>query len=178
MWLYAVTRHVVLDRASRCYRGTLVARYLDSSGMPGKTQITWSSIARVPSLDVQLAVNQATRELTSLPTQRRTVFYLHEILGWSYSEIAEEMHITVATARVHLHHAREALRDVVADATQCVAPPTTRATSARGLRYEAAWWSADFGPDGFFVDAERGITRLRALCSSLPWALSSGSVSS
>ncbi|WP_410659589.1 RNA polymerase sigma factor [Amycolatopsis sp. lyj-112] len=108
-WLYAVTRNLVLALASRYYRE------MGPSGARG-SDITWSSMARVPSADVQFAVNQATRELASLPTQRRTVFYLHDVLGWSHLDIARELSISDATARAHLFHARGNLREIIPEA--------------------------------------------------------------
>jgi RNA polymerase sigma-70 factor (ECF subfamily) len=70
------------------------------------------SRARGPALeteDEELGRNlsQALEKLT--PTQREVVL-LYDLEGWSHREIAAAVGTTEGAARVHLHHARRALR--------------------------------------------------------------------
>jgi RNA polymerase sigma-70 factor (ECF subfamily) len=52
----------------------------------------------------------------ALPAAQRTVVVLKDIHGWSHGEIAEELGITVAAAKVRLHRARRTLRGALFDA--------------------------------------------------------------
>jgi RNA polymerase sigma-70 factor, ECF subfamily len=53
------------------------------------------------------------RAIAALPPGARTVFVLHDVVGWGHDEIARRLEIAVGTARVHLHHARARLREVL-----------------------------------------------------------------
>ncbi len=58
------------------------------------------------------AAAQASLEaaLTDLADPLRTVVVLKDVYGWSHSEIADELGITVTAAKVRLHRGRKALR--------------------------------------------------------------------
>lgn len=104
-WLYEVTRRVIL-RSARAW-------HLTKPWPPEAGRVVWSSVVKLPPTAIASAAAMVTHELHSLPTMRRSVFYLREILGFSYAEIAEELDISVATARVHGHLARVNLRQFV-----------------------------------------------------------------
>jgi RNA polymerase sigma-70 factor (ECF subfamily) len=53
--------------------------------------------------------------MTRLPEQQRTAFRLHDVDGYSTTEIAQLMGLTAGTVRSHVHHARRALRNSLAD---------------------------------------------------------------
>ncbi|WP_158633225.1 sigma factor-like helix-turn-helix DNA-binding protein [Amycolatopsis sp. WAC 04182] len=63
------------------------------------------------------AVAAAADEIFGLPVRQGSVFYLREVLGYSYAEIAEELGISEVTARVHANHARANLRKTVIETT-------------------------------------------------------------
>lgn len=46
----------------------------------------------------------------TLPVSQERVFRLHDVEGWSYGEIAEELGISYGACRVHLHTARKRMR--------------------------------------------------------------------
>jgi RNA polymerase sigma-70 factor (ECF subfamily) len=51
-----------------------------------------------------------TEALTHLPPMQREIVLLYDVQGWSHREIAAAVGTTEGAARVHLHHARRALR--------------------------------------------------------------------
>ncbi len=53
------------------------------------------------------------RAIVALPASARMVFILHDVVGWRHEEIARRLDIAIGTARVHLHHARARLREVL-----------------------------------------------------------------
>ena len=55
------------------------------------------------------------RYLGELTDQQRAVFQLVDLEGWSGADAAEALGIAAATARVHLHRARETLRAHILD---------------------------------------------------------------
>jgi RNA polymerase sigma-70 factor (ECF subfamily) len=50
-----------------------------------------------------------------LPEQQRTAFRLHDVDGFSTVEAARMMGLSEGTVRSHIHHARRALRTMLAD---------------------------------------------------------------
>lgn len=60
----------------------------------------------------RMAIATAVR---ALPENLRTVFMLHEIEGYSHSEIAQVLGIRSGTAEVRLHRARKKLRSILRD---------------------------------------------------------------
>jgi RNA polymerase sigma factor (sigma-70 family) len=62
--------------------------------------------------------------LTKLPPRQRTVVELVELEGYTAVEAAELLGITPATARWHLHEARNTLRTVLAPALVGAVPPS------------------------------------------------------
>jgi len=50
------------------------------------------------------------RGLAELPARQREAVLLHEYMGYSFREVGERMGIAEATARVHAHRGREALK--------------------------------------------------------------------
>ena len=53
--------------------------------------------------------------LAELPAGQRTAFVLREIEGFSYEEIAEQMHSPVGTVRSRIHRARDAIAAALKD---------------------------------------------------------------
>ncbi len=58
---------------------------------------------------------QRLREaLAQLPAKQAAVFCLHGLEGWSYSEIAEQLELSIDAVGVLLHRARKRLRELLA----------------------------------------------------------------
>jgi RNA polymerase sigma-70 factor (ECF subfamily) len=60
--------------------------------------------------------------LAGLPDRQRSAVLLHEWMGYSFREIGAALGISEATARVHAHRGREALRAVLQDTATDVSP--------------------------------------------------------
>jgi RNA polymerase sigma-70 factor (ECF subfamily) len=52
--------------------------------------------------------------IAGLPEQRRTAFRLHDLDGYTMNEAARIMGLSAGTVRSHVHHARRALRAILA----------------------------------------------------------------
>ncbi len=101
-WLYRLSLNVVVSelRSGRASAGDLLTD--DPAGLERP------SPPASPELGLDLE-----RAIAGLPEGARTVFVLHDVIGWRHEEIARALNIAVGTARVHLHHARARLREVL-----------------------------------------------------------------
>lgn len=72
--------------------------------------------ANSPSHDAERAEMRAflRTALETLTDRQREVFLLHDLEGWKHREIGEQLGLSAGAARVHLHHARRALRALLA----------------------------------------------------------------
>jgi len=101
-WLYRLALNVVVSEL-RSGRAPANAALTDD---PAALERLSSS----PRPDVALDLERA---IAALPAGARMVFVLHDVVGWRHEEIARTLEIAVGTARVHLHHARARLREVL-----------------------------------------------------------------
>jgi RNA polymerase sigma-70 factor (ECF subfamily) len=87
----------------------------DPASLPGEVQIHLASRVRTPSDDLEdrVIMEEIKRALDQLPTKQRITTILHDIEGYSKSEIAEIMECPEATVRSNLHIARTKLRKVL-----------------------------------------------------------------
>jgi RNA polymerase sigma-70 factor (ECF subfamily) len=105
-WLYQIARNVAKDRHAAAARWR--TEPLPLAGIE----------APAPGADVMLERAEIRRlveaALDELPEQRRTAFRLHDVEGYGTEEVARLMGLSSATVRSHVHHARRALRVVLA----------------------------------------------------------------
>jgi RNA polymerase sigma-70 factor (ECF subfamily) len=105
-WLYRVTRNEALGLGRRLTRGLRLARAMTREAMvsPATSDDPLAQVhaARVAALAHIL--------LAELPRRQREVFHLADLEGCSMAEIADRLGMSPVTARVHLLHARRALR--------------------------------------------------------------------
>jgi RNA polymerase sigma-70 factor (ECF subfamily) len=59
--------------------------------------------------------NRLLSALRELSEERRQVVLLHDLEGWTHSDIAQRMGLPVGTVASHLHHARKRLRETLRD---------------------------------------------------------------
>jgi RNA polymerase sigma-70 factor (ECF subfamily) len=72
------------------------------------------SLGEAPGVD--LSQGHALRQaLAQLPERQRMAVLLHEWLGFAYSEVGTKLGCSEATARVHAHRGREALREILGE---------------------------------------------------------------
>jgi len=105
-WLYRVTRNesASLGRRlrSRLRLAAAAGREAAASPTPAADPADRLHAARVAALAEQL--------LRGLPARQREVFSLADLEGCPLAEVAERLGMAPVTARVHLFHARRALR--------------------------------------------------------------------
>jgi RNA polymerase sigma-70 factor (ECF subfamily) len=92
-WLFQIARNLALDHHRRRVRRPEEA-LVEEGG-------------RLPSQDVNLAVNEA---LAALPDLDRDVFLLREVAGLGYQEIGQACGLTPDAVRSRIHRARLQLR--------------------------------------------------------------------
>jgi RNA polymerase sigma-70 factor, ECF subfamily len=105
-WLFHIARNLALDHHRKRLRHPESAALTDDG-------------ARLPSQDVDLAVNEA---LAALPDLDRDVFLMREVAGLGYDEIARACGLTPDAVRSRIHRARLQLR------TRLASPIATRRT--------------------------------------------------
>ena len=105
-WLFHIARNLALDHHRKRLR------------QPDPSTLTDEG-ARLPSQDVDLAVNEA---LAALPDLDRDVFLMREVAGLGYEEIGYACGLTPDAVRSRIHRARVQLREKLA------APIATRRT--------------------------------------------------
>jgi RNA polymerase sigma-70 factor (ECF subfamily) len=109
-WLLRGVRNRALNqRAQVSYRAALL------DGLPRDVQ----DAGPARSLPLGQAMLSA---LEKLPPIRRTVMLLHDIEEWTHAEIAAALQISVVMSRQHLFQARKALRDLLGEGGQVLAP--------------------------------------------------------
>jgi RNA polymerase sigma-70 factor (ECF subfamily) len=97
-WLFHIARNLALD-----YHRTRLRQPKPSVLMDDRT--------RIPSQDVDLAVNEA---LARLPDLDRDVFLMREVAGLGYEEIGTACGLTRDAVRSRIHRARLQLREDLA----------------------------------------------------------------
>lgn len=101
-WLYQIARNVARDRlAVRARRSTEpLSDHQLQDPAPGADVV-------LERAEIRHMVDAA---IGRLPEQQRTAFRLHDVDGYTTTEIALIMGVSPGTIRSHVHHARRALR--------------------------------------------------------------------
>ena len=105
-WLFRIARNLALDHYRKRVRQPEPSAFVDQR-------------SRLPSQDVDIAVNEA---LAGLPDLDRDVFLMREVAGLGYEEIGRACGLTPDAVRSRIHRARLQLR------AQLAAPIATRQT--------------------------------------------------
>ncbi|UJW36891.1 sigma-70 family RNA polymerase sigma factor (plasmid) [Saccharothrix sp. AJ9571] len=124
-WLYAVARrhlHAMADWQRADFPTT-----------SGRT-VRWTSMTPVCAPEVGAAAIIAGHTLSELPNRQRQVAHLRFQERWTFAEIADALGISKATARVHVHGARELLRSAV--------------PFQLGDGQQTTWWNSSPPPHG------------------------------
>ncbi len=87
----------------------------DSSELPGEIQLRLSKSVATPSEEFanKKLLEEIKQALTELPPKQRLTAILHDIEGYSKSEIADMFECPEATVRSNLHIARNKLRKIL-----------------------------------------------------------------
>lgn len=102
-WLHRIVANAALDIGRR-------RRVRDADALPDTVAIPFRDPAEHDELRRRLS-----DALHTLSTRQRAVIVLHDVEGFTHGEIGGMLGIPEGTARSDLHHARAALRRVLAD---------------------------------------------------------------
>ena len=107
-WLYRIATNLSYDRL----RSSARRPHLDALGEEESARAAPADDApRLDRLIEQKEMSSCIREyLEGLPDSYRAVILLHDIQGLTNPEIAELLGVSLATAKIRLHRAREKLR--------------------------------------------------------------------
>ena len=108
-WMHRITVNTALthrERRKRQRTEALDAMYLEPESEALTPERAGESAAARINLDAALE---------SLAMPLRVVVVLKDVYGWSHSEIADELDITVTAAKVRLHRGRKQLRAILAE---------------------------------------------------------------
>ena len=110
-WLYQIARNVARNHLAASTRiQTDVAASALPSALPGPEVVT-------ERLETRALVEAA---IARLPEQQRTAFRLADVEGYSMVDVARLMGLSAGTVRSHVHHARRALRAMLAELSERV----------------------------------------------------------
>lgn len=102
-WTYKITRNVLLDLERVAIR--------DQRGRDGLAKEIAEVIEeRSDSLELMAELELLSRFMSELAPQQRAALDLVALQGFTQTEAAEMLEVSVATLRVHLHRARLAMR--------------------------------------------------------------------
>ncbi len=107
-WLYRITANAAATHVRKRYRHR--SEQLDELNEPAEDYAGAQPEAAAESSDLLDRLNAA---VGGLPPKLRVLVVLKDVYGLPHEEIAEELGITVAAAKVRLHRARRRLRDVL-----------------------------------------------------------------
>ena len=107
-WLYRITANVASSFTAR--RKRLRTDVLDDAHEPVDERAEAQPAAMAESAEVAGRLAEAVE---ALPDTLRSVVVLKDVYGLSHEDIAEELGISVAAAKVRLHRGRRRLRDVL-----------------------------------------------------------------
>jgi RNA polymerase sigma-70 factor (ECF subfamily) len=128
-WLFKITTNTALDLAAKRARRELPVE--SGSGAWDRTEVHWIEPYRSSNVDdaSQPEARYSAREgielafvaaLQHLPARQRAVFIFREALGFSATETAETLDMTVAAANSALQRARGRVSNLLPGATQQV----------------------------------------------------------
>jgi RNA polymerase sigma-70 factor (ECF subfamily) len=163
-WLYRIATNVCLDALSRraiarrVFPDDLAGPTSRMPAGPPSTEIPWIEPYPDSALDgavdaspgpaaryeqreaVRLAFIAATQRL---PARQRAVLLLRDVLGWSASETAQALKMTVASANSALQRARSTLEAGLSREEISDAAGQDEAQSSIAARYASAWERTD-----------------------------------
>lgn len=115
-WLMTILRNCFInDRRRASARGTHLEfreelGWEGSDGFPGRAPETPAELFFDGTLD-----DEVVRAIDALPEKYRTAVVLSDLMGLTYQEAAEDLHVPVGTVKSRLFRGRRALRDRLYD---------------------------------------------------------------
>lgn len=109
-WLYRITTHAALDHL----RSRKRRLPLDLTTEPDEVVTDENSLPSLVTTLERREMSACVQDFVQrLPDNYRSVLFLTEFEGLSGDEVAETLGITLATAKVRLHRARQQLKDAL-----------------------------------------------------------------
>jgi RNA polymerase sigma-70 factor (ECF subfamily) len=107
-WMYRITANAAATHTHR--RKRLRTDSLDDHAEPVEERIESLPGPAAESAEV---LDQVSAAIATLPPKLRHVVLLKDVYGLTHEEIADELDISVAAAKVRLHRARRKLKDML-----------------------------------------------------------------
>jgi len=107
-WLYRITANTAATHVHKRYRNR--SEPLDDLNEPVELHPCAQPERAAESAEL---LDQLASAVAALPPKLRALVVLKDVYGLPHEEIADELGITVAAAKVRLHRARKRLRDVL-----------------------------------------------------------------
>jgi RNA polymerase sigma-70 factor (ECF subfamily) len=107
-WMYRITANTAATISGKRRRQRTV--HLDEVADPVETEV-----AMHPELATENSelITRLSAALAELPPRLRALVVLKDVYGLSHEDIAEELGISVAAAKVRLHRGRKRMRDLL-----------------------------------------------------------------
>src|SRR6266481_5069944 len=119
-WVYRITANTAYQklRGRRSKRNEVswedLAPSFDDQGQYMEVAVDWSRRLTDPAIEGELR-SVLGDAIDELPADYRTAFLLHDVEGLPYPEIAETLHLKLATAKSRVHRTRLLLQRRLAD---------------------------------------------------------------
>ncbi len=125
-WIFRIAHNLCMDilRQRQRKRSTLVVSFDPQSTVAEEegdrfvnqplSQVADEQPNPSQSLDMSEQTNMVERSLNELPEAQKIVLVLHDLQGFSYSEIAEIVGANIGTVRSRLHYGRIKLKELLA----------------------------------------------------------------
>jgi len=114
-WVYRITANTAYEklRRRRSKRDEVswddLAPSFNDKGQHTEVAVDWSGKLKDPAIEGELK-SVLSGAVDELPAEHRAIFLLHDVEGLSNPEIAQTLHVTLATVKSRLHRARLLLR--------------------------------------------------------------------
>lgn len=109
-WMYRITANAASTMTQRRRRQQVT--HIDDVAEPVETRLEHQPEGAAESA---AALEELSVAVSVLPPKLRAIIVLKDVYGLSHEDIAEELGISVAAAKVRLHRGRKKLRDLLYD---------------------------------------------------------------
>lgn len=107
-WMYRITANTAATVSGKRRRQRTV--HLDDVADPVETEVALHPELATENSELMVRLSAA---LDELPPRLRALVVLKDVYGLSHEDIAEELGISVAAAKVRLHRGRKRMRDLL-----------------------------------------------------------------
>ena len=109
-YLFQVASNLAIDSIRR---NEILQRYLQTESLRSETQNAEGALSPERIIAAQQQLKKVQHAISSLPVKYRQAFLLHRKNGMSYSEIANEMGVSVSSVEKYILHALRECRHAI-----------------------------------------------------------------